>query len=72
MLKIGALIRPLSGEKWDKRGEMATSEEIAAAWRDEIHFAIDAFGPIPATSRCPDRRFKFIRKMNQVSSHLLD
>ena len=36
------------GEKWDKRGERATSEEIAAAWREEIHFAIDAFGP----SRC--------------------
>ncbi|MCU1503264.1 MAG: Amidohydrolase [Ilumatobacteraceae bacterium] len=48
VLKIGALIRPLSGEKWDARGEMATSEEIAAAWRDEICFAIDTFGP----SRC--------------------
>jgi predicted TIM-barrel fold metal-dependent hydrolase len=48
VLKIGALIRPLSGEKWDRRGVMATSEEIAAAWRDEIDFAIEAFGP----SRC--------------------
>jgi predicted TIM-barrel fold metal-dependent hydrolase len=48
VLKVGALIRPLSGEKWDKRGEMASSEEIATAWRDEILFAIDAFGP----SRC--------------------
>ncbi|MEO5899415.1 MAG: amidohydrolase family protein [Ilumatobacteraceae bacterium] len=45
VLKIGALIRPLTGEKWDKRGELATSEEIAAAWRDEIDFAIDTFGP---------------------------
>ena len=48
VLKVGALIRPLSGEKWDRRGEPATSEEIAAAWGDEIGFAIDAFGP----SRC--------------------
>ncbi len=48
VLKIGALIRPLSGEKWDRRGELATSEEIAAAWGEEIRFAIDAFGP----SRC--------------------
>jgi len=48
VLKIGALIRPLSGEKWDRRGVPATSEEIATAWRDEITFAIDAFGP----SRC--------------------
>jgi predicted TIM-barrel fold metal-dependent hydrolase len=48
VLKIGALIRPLTGEKWDRRGVPATSEEIAAAWRDEILFAIDTFGP----SRC--------------------
>jgi predicted TIM-barrel fold metal-dependent hydrolase len=48
VLKIGALIRPLSGEKWDRRGVPATSEEIAAAWGDDIRFAIDAFGP----SRC--------------------
>jgi L-fuconolactonase len=48
VLKVGALIRPLSGEKWDRRGELATSEEIAAAWREEIDFAIGAFGP----SRC--------------------
>ena len=48
VLKIGALIRPLTGDKWDRRGELASSEEIATAWRDEILFAIDAFGP----SRC--------------------
>jgi L-fuconolactonase len=48
VLKIGALIRPLSGERWDKREVKASSEEIAAAWGDEIAFAIDAFGP----SRC--------------------
>ena len=45
VLKIGALIRPLSGERWDKRGVQATSEEIAAAWGEEIHYAIDQFGP---------------------------
>jgi predicted TIM-barrel fold metal-dependent hydrolase len=48
VLKIGALIRPLSGERWDKREAKASSEEIAAAWGGEIRFAIDAFGP----SRC--------------------
>lgn len=48
VLKIGALIRPLSGERWDKRDVKASSEEIAAAWGDEIRFAIDTFGP----SRC--------------------
>jgi predicted TIM-barrel fold metal-dependent hydrolase len=48
VLKVGALIRPLTGDKWDRRGVPATSEEIAAAWGDEIGFAIDAFGP----SRC--------------------
>ena len=48
VLKVGALIRPLTGDKWDRRDEQASSEEIAAAWRDEILYAIDAFGP----SRC--------------------
>jgi predicted TIM-barrel fold metal-dependent hydrolase len=45
VLKIGALIRPLSGERWDKRDVKASSEEIAAAWGGEIDFAIGAFGP---------------------------
>lgn len=48
VLKIGALIRPLSGERWDKREVKASSEEIATAWGGEIRFAIDTFGP----SRC--------------------
>jgi predicted TIM-barrel fold metal-dependent hydrolase len=48
VLKIGALIRPLTGEKWDRRGVLATSEEIADAWRDDVRVAIDTFGP----SRC--------------------
>ena len=41
VLKVGALIRPLTGDKWDRRGVPATSEEIAAAWGDDIRFAID-------------------------------
>jgi predicted TIM-barrel fold metal-dependent hydrolase len=45
VLKIGALIRPLSGERWDRRSEGATSEEIATAWGDEVRYAIDRFGP---------------------------
>lgn len=48
VLKIGALIRPLSGERWDRRDEGATSEEIARAWGGEVRHAIDTFGP----SRC--------------------
>jgi predicted TIM-barrel fold metal-dependent hydrolase len=48
VLKVGALIRPLTGEKWDRRGVLATSEEIADAWGDDVRFAIDTFGP----SRC--------------------
>lgn len=48
VLKIGALIRPLSGQRWDKQAVKPTSEDIAAAWGDEIRFAIETFGP----SRC--------------------
>jgi len=48
VLKLGALIRPLTGEKWDREGVRASSEQIAAALGDEIGFAIDTFGP----SRC--------------------
>jgi predicted TIM-barrel fold metal-dependent hydrolase len=48
VLKVGALIRPLTGDRWDKRDVKASSEEIAAAWGDEIRYAIDTFGP----SRC--------------------
>ena len=44
-LKVGALIRPLSGDKWDRRGVPATSDEIVAAWRDDVRFAIETFGP---------------------------
>jgi predicted TIM-barrel fold metal-dependent hydrolase len=48
VLKVGALIRPLTGDKWDRRGTPATSAEIAAAWQREVSYAIEAFGP----SRC--------------------
>lgn len=48
VMKLGALIRPLSGERWDKRGQTASSAEVVAAWGDEVRFCIDAFGP----SRC--------------------
>jgi L-fuconolactonase len=45
VLKVGALIRPLSGDKWDRRGAPATSAEIADAWGADIRFAIETFGP---------------------------
>lgn len=48
VLKLGGITRPLSGERWDKRGEPATAEELAAAWGEEVAHAIDCFGP----SRC--------------------
>jgi L-fuconolactonase len=48
VLKVGALIRPLTGDKWDRRGRTASSAEIVAAWGDDIRRAIDLFGP----SRC--------------------
>ncbi len=48
VLKVGGLTRPLSGDRWDKRGTPATSEEIVGAWGEEMRFAIDNFGP----SRC--------------------
>ena len=48
VLKVGALIRPLTGDKWDRQGVRASSEQIATAWRDEVRFALDTFGP----SRC--------------------
>jgi L-fuconolactonase len=48
VMKLGALIRPLSGERWDKRGHTASSAEVVAAWGDEVRWCVDAFGP----SRC--------------------
>ena len=48
VMKLGALIRPLSGERWDKRGQTASSTEVVDAWGDEVRHCIEAFGP----SRC--------------------
>jgi predicted TIM-barrel fold metal-dependent hydrolase len=48
VLKVGALIRPLTGDKWDRRGQLPTSEEVVAAWGPEVRHAIECFGP----SRC--------------------
>jgi L-fuconolactonase len=45
VVKLGGLSRPLSGERWDRRGEPATSDEIVAAWGPDIRFVIDHFGP---------------------------
>jgi predicted TIM-barrel fold metal-dependent hydrolase len=45
VMKLGALIRPLSGERWDKRGRTASSAEVVAAWGDEVRWCLDAFGP---------------------------
>ncbi|MPY96130.1 MAG: amidohydrolase family protein [Acidimicrobiia bacterium] len=45
VLKVGGLTRPLTGDRWDRRGEPASSEEIATAWGDEMRYAIDHFGP---------------------------
>jgi predicted TIM-barrel fold metal-dependent hydrolase len=45
VMKLGGVTRPLSGDRWDKRGRLASSEEVAAAWGDEVSHAIDTFGP---------------------------
>jgi L-fuconolactonase len=45
VMKLGGLTRPLSGDRWDKRDRRASSEEVVAAWGDEIRWAIDHFGP---------------------------
>jgi L-fuconolactonase len=45
VVKLGGLNRPLSGERWDRRSEPASSDEIVAAWGPDIRFVIDRFGP---------------------------
>ena len=45
VVKLGGITRPLSGDRWDRRGVPASSEEIVAAWGDDIRFVIDTFGP---------------------------
>jgi len=48
VMKLGALIRPLTGDRWDKRGRTASSAEVVEAWGPEVRYCLDAFGP----SRC--------------------
>ncbi|MFN0090139.1 MAG: amidohydrolase family protein [Acidimicrobiales bacterium] len=45
VLKVGGIGMPMYGIRWDRQETPPTSEELAAPWRDEIRFAIDAFGP---------------------------
>lgn len=45
VVKLGGLTRPLSGERWDRRGIPASSDEIVAAWGSDIRYVIDRFGP---------------------------
>lgn len=45
VVKLGGITRPLSGDRWDRRGVPASSQEIVAAWGDDIRFVIDTFGP---------------------------
>jgi L-fuconolactonase len=47
-LKLGGIGMADFGIAWHKRERPPTSAELAAAWGDDIRFAIDAFGP----SRC--------------------
>jgi predicted TIM-barrel fold metal-dependent hydrolase len=44
-LKVGGIGMPIYGIAWHERDRPPTSEELAAAWGDDIRFAIDAFGP---------------------------
>jgi predicted TIM-barrel fold metal-dependent hydrolase len=44
-LKVGGIGMPIYGISWHERDRPPTSEELAAAWGDDIRFAIDAFGP---------------------------
>jgi predicted TIM-barrel fold metal-dependent hydrolase len=48
VMKLGGITRPLSGDRWDKRGRLATSDEVVEAWGGEVAHAIDTLGP----SRC--------------------
>jgi predicted TIM-barrel fold metal-dependent hydrolase len=47
-LKVGGIGMTLYGLGWHKRPLPPTSAELAAAWGDQLRFAIDQFGP----SRC--------------------
>ncbi len=45
VMKLGAITRPLSGERWDRDAATATGADISRAWRDEILWCIEHFGP---------------------------
>ncbi len=45
VMKLGAITRPLSGDRWDRNPTTATAADIDRAWRDEIRWCIDHFGP---------------------------
>ncbi len=48
VLKVGGIGMSLYGLGWHKRETAPSSDELVAAWGDEMRFCIDAFGP----SRC--------------------
>ena len=43
-LKLGGIGMPIYGMKWHDHPEGASSEELAAAWEDDIRWCIDRFG----------------------------
>jgi len=45
VMKLGAITRPLSGERWDREPQPAGAADIERAWRDEARWCIDHFGP---------------------------
>ncbi|MDH5290132.1 MAG: amidohydrolase, partial [Acidimicrobiia bacterium] len=47
-LKVGGIGMALYGLAWHKEPKAPSSDELVAAWGDEMRFCIDAFGP----SRC--------------------
>jgi len=48
VLKVGGIGMPIYGLPWHKGERPPSSEELAAAWGDDIRWAIEQFGP----SRC--------------------
>lgn len=45
LLKVGGIGMSMFGLNWHKRSTAPTSDELVAAWGDEMRFCIDAFGP---------------------------
>jgi L-fuconolactonase len=45
VVKLGGITRPLSGDRWDRRGRLPSSDEVVAAWGADMRFVIDRFGP---------------------------